>query len=65
MFDRDLIIMQYMVEKVPINLPRSMMNYMWKDATQKYSILPYGIVLTLIFREYKIPITDEEPKRLL
>ena len=63
--NRDLIIMQSIVKKVQINLPRLMMNYMWEATTQKYSSLPYEMVLTLIFKEYKIPITDEEPKRPL
>ena len=38
---------------------------MWEAAIRKYSSLPYGMVLTLIFREYGIPISIEEPKRPL
>ena len=44
--NRDLVIMQSIMEQVPINLPRLMMNYMWEAITQKHSSLPYGMVLT-------------------
>ena len=60
-----LIIMQTIIEQVPINLSRLMMNYTWEEATRKHSSLPYGMILILIFREFRIPISIEEPKRLL
>ena len=50
--DRDLAIMKYIMEQRSVNLPRLMMNYIWKAAIKKHFSLPYGMVLTLIFKEY-------------
>ena len=63
--DRDLVIMQSIIEQVPINLLRLMMNYMWKVAIKKYFTLPYGMILAQIFRKYRISISIEEPIRAL
>ena len=42
-----------------------MMSHMWEAITKKHSSLPNEMVLTQIFRDYKIPIHDEEPQRAL
>ena len=46
-------------------MPRLMMNYMWEAATKRYSSLPYGMVLTQFFKQFRVPIHEEEPKRAL
>ena len=38
---------------------------MCEAATKAHASLSYEMILTLIFREFRVPITDEEPKRLL
>ena len=42
-----------------------MMGYMCEAATKAHSSLPYGMVLTFIFKDFRVPISNEEPKRLL
>ena len=42
-----------------------MIVYMCEVATKTHASLPYGMVLTLIFQEFRILIGDQEPKRLL
>ena len=53
------------IEQIPINLPQLMICYMCEAATKAHASLPYGMVLTLIFREFRVPIIEEESKRLL
>ena len=31
----------------------------------RHASLPYGMILTLIFQEFRVHINDQEPKRLL
>ena len=38
---------------------------MCEAATKAHSSLPYGMVLTLIFEDFGVLISNEEPKRLL
>ena len=38
---------------------------MIEGSTKKNACLPYGLILTLIFREFGVPIPKDEPKRLL
>ena len=63
--DRDLAIMKYIMEQRSVNLPRIMMSYMWEAASKKHSSLSYGMVLTQIFKEYRVSIHEDEPKRAL
>ena len=63
--DRDLAIMKYIIEQRSVNLPRLMMNYMWEAVIKKHSSLPYKMVLTQIFKEYRVSIHEDEPKRAL
>ena len=42
-----------------------MIGYMCKAAAKTNGSLSYGMVLTLILKEFGIPISDQEPKRLL
>ena len=44
--DRDLVMMQHIMEQTSVNLPRLILNYMWDCATKKHSSLPYGMILT-------------------
>ena len=62
---RDLIIMHCILEEYPLNLSKLMISHMIEDSTKRNAYLPYGMVLTMIFRELEIPISEEEPKRLL
>ena len=65
LFERDLIFMHYTIEEILVNLPWLMIGYMYEAATKAHVSLPYGMVLTLIFKEFGIPISDEKPKWLL
>ena len=57
--------MHYIIEEILINLPQLMICYMCEAANKTHASLPYGVVLALIFREFGVPITDEESKRLM
>ena len=62
---RVLIIMHYILEEFPLNLPKLMISHMIEGSTKINACLPYGTVLIMLFREFGIPITEEVPKRLL
>ena len=57
--------MKYIIEQKHINMPRLMMNYIWEAATKRHSSLSYGMVLTQLFKKFRVPIHEEEPKRAL
>ena len=40
-----------------------MMTYMCEAASKAKASLPYGMVITLILRKFRIPISEEEPKK--
>ena len=42
-----------------------MIGYMCEAVAKAHTSLPYGMVLTLILKEFGIPISDQEPKWLL
>ena len=46
-------------------MPRLMINYMWEAATKRHSSLPYDMVLTQLFKQFRVPIHEEEPKKAL
>ena len=62
---RDLIIMHCILEKIPINLPKLMISYMCKASTKTHASLPYVMVLTTLFRAFRVPILEEESKKIL
>ena len=57
--------MHGVIEGISVNLPRLMLDYMCEASTKKYASLSYGMVITLILREFKVSISKEEPKRSL
>ena len=63
--ERDLIIMHYILDEYPLNLPKLMITHMIKGSTKRNACLSYGMILTLLFRDFKVPISKDEPKRLL
>ena len=63
--ERDLIIMHCILEEYPLNLLKLMISHMIEGSTKKNACLPYDMVLTLLFQEFKVPIPEDEPKRLL
>ena len=63
--DRYLAIMRYILEQKPVNMLRLIMNYMWEASSKRHSSLPYGTILTQLFKHFRIPIHDDEPKRAL
>ena len=63
--ERDLIIMHCILEEFPLNLSKLMIFHMIEGSTKRNACLTYGMVLTMIFKEFRIPIPEEEPKRLL
>ena len=38
---------------------------MCKAASKAKASLPYGMVITLILREFRVPISEKEPKKVL
>ena len=42
-----------------------MITHMIEGSTKRNACLPYGMVLTLLFQDFKVPIPKDEPKRLL
>ena len=63
--ERDLIIMHCILEEYPLNLSKLIISHMIGGSTKTNACLPYDMVLTLLFQEFKVPILEEEPKRLL
>ena len=57
--------MHCIISEVPINLGQMMIIYMTEVASKAKTSLPYGMILTAIFRDLKVPISEEEPKRQL
>ena len=57
--------MRHILEQKSINLPRMIMNYMWEATTKKHLSLPYGMVLTQLFKEFRVPNHEDDPKRAL
>ena len=57
--------MHYILEEILVNLPKLMINYMCEASTKANASLPYGMVLTILFREFRVTISKEEPKKAL
>lgn len=63
--EKDIAFIYYLIEWKPINLPFFMLSQI-KEATNKSrTCLPYGMILTLIFEEFRINYTREDARRLL
>ena len=63
--ERELIIMHCILEEYLLNLPKLMITHMIEGFTKRNACLPYGMVPTLLFQDFKVPIPEDEPKRLL
>ena len=63
--ERDLIIMHCIPEEYSLNLPKLMITHIIEGSTKRNACLPYGMVLTLLFQDFKVSIPKDEPKRLL
>ena len=63
--ERDFVQMHCVIKEIPVSLPRLMIIYMSEVASRANTSLPYGMVIILILREFRIPIFEEEPKKLL
>ncbi|GAB2285974.1 hypothetical protein Dimus_020399 [Dionaea muscipula] len=62
----DLIYMDHFIARRLVNLPRVMMRHMSYVISVKDHELPYGDWLTMVFKEFGVPLVDkkgEEPKR--
>ena len=57
--------MHYVIEKIPVNLPKLMMTYICEASNKAKASLLYEMVITLILREFRVPISKEEPKKAL
>ncbi|GAB2268517.1 hypothetical protein Dimus_003474 [Dionaea muscipula] len=61
----DLIYMDHLMSRRLVNLPRVMMRHMSYVISMKDHGLPYGDWLTMVFKEFGVPLVDkkgEEPK---
>ena len=54
--------MHSIIARIPINLPQMKVSYMCEATSKAHSSLPYGMLLTLIFRRFEVVIPDEEPR---
>ncbi|GAB2301457.1 hypothetical protein Dimus_035479 [Dionaea muscipula] len=62
----DLTYMDHLMARRLVNLPRVMMRHMSYVISMKDHELPYGDWLTMVFKEFGVPLVDkkgEEPKR--
>ena len=63
--ERDLVLMHCVIAKILVNFPKLMMTYMCEAASKGKASLPYEMVITLILREFRVSISEEEPKKIL
>ncbi|GAB2269060.1 hypothetical protein Dimus_003990 [Dionaea muscipula] len=56
----DLTYMQYMTAKLPINLPRLMIRHTTYVISVPHHELPYGDLLTRVFKAFEVPLNDKE-----
>jgi hypothetical protein len=58
----DLCIIYHLTKKLLLNLNHLIVLYTVRAATKKKisSTFPYGMLLTLIFKDFKMPYKDEE-----
>ncbi len=63
--ERDLAIMSYILQDTPVNFPKLIYRYMCEPLDRPRLSLPYGMIFTLLFRQYEISIPEREPSRAL
>ena len=63
--ERDLVIMHHILLGIPLNLPRLMLNYIALCHRYSRFSIPYGMIFTLIFKHFKVPIPPNEPAKAL
>ncbi len=63
--ERDLAIMSYILQDTPVNFPKLIYRYMCEPLDRPRLSLPYGMLFTLLFRQYEISIPEKEPSRAL
>ena len=63
--ERDIFVMDAVVSGRPINLPVMILWHMADCGSKRKSCLPYGMILTELFRSQGIVISDSEPRREL
>ena len=58
--ERDLAIMYHILNTISFDMGSMMINHISASTENNRFSLPYGMVFTLIFRHYNIPISDKE-----
>ena len=55
------MVIYYLWRKIPLSLPFLIINHMIKATKpiKSTSSVPYGMLMTLIFRHFGVPIKDE------
>ncbi|GAB2294948.1 hypothetical protein Dimus_029139, partial [Dionaea muscipula] len=56
----DLTYMEYLIARLPINLPRLMIRHMAYVISVPSHELPYGDLLTRVFEAFEVPLNDKE-----
>ena len=62
--ERDLAVMECMIQGIPLNLPAMILRQMRKVMCNSRVSLPYGMILTLIFRQHGLALEEEASKSL-
>lgn len=62
---RELLLMYHLVWGIFLNLPSMMMHQMRQTMMKMKAWLPYTMALTLVFKEFKVPLEREISKTLL
>ncbi|WJX65426.1 hypothetical protein P8452_50089 [Trifolium repens] len=62
--DNDAMVMYHMYNKIPLNLPYAILHHMINtvESGAKKKTLPYGMILTKIFRKFNVSFKKEEPR---
>ncbi|GAB2294755.1 hypothetical protein Dimus_028949 [Dionaea muscipula] len=60
----DLIYMDHLIARRLVNLPRVMMRHMSYVILVKDHELPYGVWLTMVFEEFRVPLVDKKGEEL-
>ncbi|KAK2383026.1 hypothetical protein QL285_070519 [Trifolium repens] len=62
--DNDAMVMYHMYNKIPLNLPYAILHHMINtvESGAKKKTLPYGMILTKVFRRFNVSFKSEEPR---
>ncbi len=63
--ERDLVIMEHVIQGIPLNLPAMMIRQMREAICKSRVFLPYVMILTLVFRQHDISVEGEISRHLL